>query len=71
MRHDIEGNRLLELKEPLDVKLETHVPTKYIIVDTETRDVWVHNGETFQRANKKQLKIAARVIEMERDIVLK
>lgn len=71
MRQDIDGNKLLELKDLVDVKLETRVPSKYVIVDTETNDVWVHNGETFQRANRKQLKVAYRVLDQELDIVLK
>ena len=53
MRKDLSGNSIKEYQELIDVTLNTHCPSKYVIIDTETGDVWVHNGKTFRVAKTK------------------
>ncbi len=54
-----------ELKE---LKLRTHVPTKYVLVDTETGDVWAGappwSGSGWRKATLEQIGDAVLTIKM-------
>lgn len=67
-RKTITGRPLQELAEPITIPLSTKVPDKWVLVDTETGDVWVFDNTLwpsghFRRANETECQEALEVLQ--------
>jgi len=54
-RKTVRGRQLDELEKSVEIKLNTKVPEKWLIVDTETGEVYRHNGNRLKIVTQRNL----------------
>lgn len=54
-RKTVRERKLDELENSIEIKLNTKVPDKWLIIDTETGEVWRHTGKKFKLVTQRSL----------------
>lgn len=52
------------LPQPVEIKLQTRCPAKWIMVDMESGELWGHDGQQFHRLSAQQIGEVADVARM-------